>query len=153
LYRLHLPFVVRTALCATLAWAACGQAAPAASSRYVGTYHAVRAGADSVQDITLTLDASGSARMITKYPGYTKTAAGQPVYPWVETGAWRPARKGAIDLNLTEGGVFVAGSRIKRTLEATKLGLVLTECVLSTIRDENSTYGTSELIFRKAGCD
>ena len=71
----------------------------------------------------------------------------------METGAWTPARKGAINLNLTEGGIIVAGSRIKRTLEATKLGLVLTECVLSTIRDENSTYGNSELIFRKAGCN
>jgi len=127
------------------------QPAPAAS-RYVGTYYAVRAGADSLQDLTLKLDASGDARLTTRYPGYTKTAAGTPVYPFLETGTWTQGKDGTINLNLTIGGVFVQESRIKEAPENTKLRLRLTDSVLATVFDQNHTYGSAELLFRKADC-
>lgn len=145
---------LRAALAVALA---CVAAVPApamsAQSRFVGTYYAVRAGADSLQDLTLTLQPSGAAELITRYPGITKTAAGVIVYPYLEKGTWKAAKDGSIDVDLTRAGKLLdVGTWVDVLADNTRVGLRLTGPILATVRDRNRSFGSAGLLFRKSDC-
>ena len=118
----------------------------------MGTYYAVRVGADSLQDLTLTIEAGGVVHLVTRYPGLTRTAGGTDVYPYRELGTWSVGKDGSLQVALTHGGQLVNGVVIKGMAENTKLDLRLTDSVLATVHDANHTYGTAPLLFRKADC-
>jgi hypothetical protein len=140
------------ALLATAATA--HRATAAAANPYVGTFWAVRAGADSLQDLKLTIDASGAARLLTRYPGLTRTAAGTRIYPYSEVGTWKKAKDGSIDVNFaTAGQIGETGIRFNVIGDNVRLGLKLTDCILAVVRDQNHSFGTEPLLFRKSGCE
>jgi hypothetical protein len=123
----------------------------AVASDYTGSYRASRQGADSRQVLTLVLNGDGSARQTTTYPGYTMTAAGTRIYPFVETGTWR-VTQGLAYVRFTQSGQMIAGRVVKLRPDASETWFRLIGCTLNIARDPHRTYGTIGLSFKKSGC-
>ena len=116
---------------------------------WAGTFYAVRAGADSLQDLTLVLDPSGKARLTTRYPGYTKTAAGTRVYPMVEIGAWTQAKGGILKVTFRQKGQIIDDILVKDHPDGTTYSFKLIDSVLSPT---NYARDPSAPLFHKADC-
>jgi hypothetical protein len=102
-----------------------------------------------MQDLTLTLSPGGKAKLVTRYPGYTRTAAGVPVRPQGEIGTWTRGQRGTVVVSFTNIGDFVDGLIEKARPDNTQYTFKLTGCVLAPAhRDPIARPPT----FHKAGC-
>jgi hypothetical protein len=124
---------------------------PGDAAAYTGSYRATRQGADSRQVLTLALNRDGSARQTTTYPGYTITAAGTRIYPFVELGTWR-VTQGLAYVRFTQSGQTIAGRVVKLRPDASETWFRIIGCTLHVARDPHRAYGTTGLTFAKSEC-
>jgi hypothetical protein len=141
------------ALAATLAGASAQTIVPPlnAPNAYPGAYRTTRPGADSMQQLTLTLNRAGNARLLTTYPGYSTTAAGARVYPMVDDGTWR-VTQGLARVRFTQTGQLIGGRIARAQPEASEVWFEINGCALRLARDPHRVYGAMGIRFRKIDC-
>jgi hypothetical protein len=122
----------------------------AAASRYAGRYVLDRAGADSSQHLTLTLEPAGKAKLLWEY-GITVTAAGTRVYPMLESGKWTE-RNGRAVVRLTQTGEVRHGSYVNVHPYDETLELALRGCTLKAVEPSQSDLGSRGLVFTRKPC-
>jgi hypothetical protein len=124
--------------------------------RFVGIYSATRQGADSARQLLkleLELDPGGRAVLTTTYPGYTKSAAGAPVYPQIEKGTWSVANQYAI-VHFTRRA-NVTGNETHDTYKPEDIALTFSlgfRCTLKLERDDANLFGKDGLKMQGHGC-
>jgi hypothetical protein len=104
-----------------------------------------------MQKLKLKLHHDGKATLETEYPGYTKTAAGTPVYPNRESGTWQDANGLAV-VHLTQSAQIVDKEPQNVRAENETLFFKLTGCTLKLAKDPANAYGTRGLTFAKHHC-
>jgi hypothetical protein len=118
---------------------------------FPGVYRTTRQGADSIQALTLTLGRDGSAQLTTTYPGYTMTAAGVRVYPYVEMGTWRRVQSLA-RVRFTQSGQLIDG-RLKRVhADTTEYWFRNAGCALHLSPELRHPSKAGGRTFRKVDC-
>jgi hypothetical protein len=123
----------------------------ASRAALAGSYELTQAGADSMQKLKLKLHADGKATLTTEYPGYTKTAAGTPVYPYREAGTWQDANGLAV-VHFTQSAQIVDKAPTNERAEDKTLFFKRTGCSLKLAQDPTSAYGSRGLTFTKHHC-
>jgi len=135
------------------------QSAPAQSSQigsFVGTYSAMRPGADSAQSLKLELAPHGVARLTTEFPRNAKTAGGAPLYPNVEEGNWAVGGPYAI-VHLTRSLQYTNDKARALSVplsinEDVALSFWLSRCTLKLTRDPSNHFGVNGLKLKKRDC-
>ncbi len=119
-------------------------------ARFVGTYDAVRPGANGNNALELVLFPGGGAKLTTT-PSITQSASGKPVWPVVERGTWSVA-EGSAFVHFTLAVNIVDRKPADRHTEEVVLVFDLSGCTLKLVHDHSNVYGNSGLRMRKRKC-